>query len=85
MRSNDDICVEALVELFKRVGLEYPDKEFTAQDDWYLKKTWTKEQEDDYRKWLHKLMKKHMKYYSKRKRDDEVGLFMVCYGWKIEA
>ena len=54
----DQACDDCLKEMFRRVGMYYPNKPFTDQKDWYTKCTWTKEEEDDFRKWMTKYLKK---------------------------
>ena len=56
----------ALKELFKRVGLRYPNKKFTAQDRWYNKRAWLQSEYDDYRDWLIKLLMKRMRMLKKK-------------------
>ena len=73
----DKITQECLVEMFKRVGLEYPNKELTDQDRWWEKHTWTKEEEADFRAWMLKKLKK-----TKMVRvEQEINMFMLMWGW----
>ena len=75
---------KCLKEMFKRVGLEYPNKELTSQDDWYHKHTWTTEQDNDFRAWLTKAVKNDNKFYSARQIESQVELFLLQWGWRIE-
>ena len=70
----------ALKELFKRVGLRYPNKKFTAQDRWYNKRAWLQSEYDDYRDWLIKLLMKRMRML-KKKAEFEAGMFLLNYSW----
>ena len=80
MTKNEKICGECLVEMFKRVGLEYPNKELTSQDDWFRQYVWTQEEEDDFSDWMLKKLKK-----ARRRRPEvEVAMFLLMWGWKTE-
>ena len=80
MTKNAEICNECLVEMFKRVGLEYPNEELTKQADWFRKYEWTADEEDDFKKWMTKLLKK------KRciRVEMEVAMFLLMWGWKTK-
>ena len=82
MDKGEKLVEQALKEMFKRVGMTYPNKEFTDQPDWYAKRTWTAEEEKDFCSWLAKKVKKTWPYMNKRKVDFEVAMFNLCYGWK---
>ena len=71
------ICEECLEEMFRRVGLEYPNKELTEQDDWWTKHTWTIEEENEFRDWMKKKLKKH----KIRRVDSEISMFLLMWGW----
>jgi len=73
----DQICEECLKEMFRRVGREYPDKEFTADPEWYKKETWTKAEEEDFRQWMRKFFKKH----KVSRLDYEVEMFLLMWSW----
>ena len=70
----------ALKELFKRVGLKYPNKKFTAKDGWYNKRAWTEEEYQDFNKWMVKLLMKRMGML-KKKAEFEAGMFLLNYSW----
>jgi len=80
---------EALVEMGKRVGLEWSNYddvlEYQKQHGvtWYTSITWTKEQQMEFKDWMDSLLNKKSNW-SSRKRDLEVWTFLLCYGWKIE-
>ena len=79
----DNTYLTCVTEMFKRVGLEYPNKELTDQDNWFEKYTWTEEEEIDFKKWVIKLlMKKHK--YRKKHAEFEAGCFLLDVGWKIK-
>ena len=84
MGKYDKICEECLIEMFKRVGLDYSFEEileYAKQDkDWYWLKAWTKEEEDKFTAWMDDKLKK-MKW-NKQTRAMEIGWFLLMWGWK---
>ena len=72
---------KALDEMFVAVGLPKWDKEFTKQDGWYAKKTWTEKRESDYKKWFLKEIKKDLKV-NKVTAEREWNWFSLMWGWK---
>ena len=77
----DDSCEACLKEMFKRVGLTYPNK-ITKQKDWYMKKCWTTKEEDDFRDWMKKYLKKKHRW-SATTIKKEIGMFLLMWGWKV--
>ena len=73
---------KALVEMFERVNAEYT-KEFVARLDWYQKYSWTQEEEDAYRDWFLKEIKKDLKL-TKKEGLKEFQWFCLDYGWKLK-
>lgn len=69
-------------EMFLRVGEEHTE-EFTKQNEWYTKKTWTTTESNDFRDWMKDYLKKTLRW-SKKRIDFEVGFFMLDYSWKID-
>ena len=93
MEQVEKIIQVALIEMFKRVGLDYTfDQilEYGKDPEWYWSRTWTLEQEVDFEAWLYDLFyksKQFKKYPVKaRKRivKKEVGYFVLMWGWKTE-
>ena len=79
----DDFYELALEEMFKRVGFESYDREFTNQQWWFTKREWTLEEEVDYTKWFIDTYSKTMgepKYKSK----EVASMFIFNYGWKLK-
>ena len=76
---------EILKEMFRRVGVDKDSFDFTGQ--WYLKNSWTEEDQEDYRIWLGKKLTKWG--YTKgihRGKDHgyyEAGKILLNYGWKV--
>jgi len=81
---NDKIIDECLKEMFRRVGEKYPNKELTDKKEWYLLRSWTQKEEDSYRKWLKKKLKKAIPYLTEKKLDYEVAMFLLMWSWKYE-
>ena len=84
--SYDKIVEDCLIEMFKRVGLKYSYSEvleYAKQDDWYMTKTWSDEQEKDFTAWMDELLKKCTPW-TKDTRAKELGFFMLMWGWKRE-
>lgn len=72
---------ECMAEMFKRVGEKYPNKELTDQAEWYLKRTWTEEEEKDFKVWMINHLKRTLRF-NKKSAEWETGMFMLNYGWK---
>ena len=79
MKNTDDVTIECLKEMFRRVGLRYPNK-ITAKPCWYDMYSWTKEDEDDFRKWMKKHLVKRMRLTMER-AEKEVAYFSLMYSW----
>jgi len=81
MKVSDRVCNQALKEMFRRVGQVFdPEKEYSGQ--WYDEHTWTTEQQEDFKKWLTKLVKKSFPYMTERKIQTEAGMFLLNWGWR---
>jgi hypothetical protein len=76
----EDTTEMCLKEMFRRVGEKYPNKELTDQPEWYKKRTWTEAEENDFRKWMGKLLKKRHGW-KKVLIDREIGMFLLNWGW----
>jgi len=82
MNSNyEETCEMCLKEMFKRVGEKYPNEELTSQEGWHEQRTWTPEEEKDFRVWMAKYLKKRHRW-DRRTIDKEIGMFLLCWGWK---
>jgi hypothetical protein len=71
---------DCMKEMFKRVGLKFS-VEFCQGKDWYMSKSWTTAQQNEFRKWMEKLLKKRHGWGA-HQLNKEVGMFILCYGWK---
>jgi hypothetical protein len=75
-----DICLK---EMFLRVGLDGTKiDEFTKKEKWYSSCTWSKEDQDDFEKWMIKTLIKKMKW-TKKQSIKEISFFILNYGWKV--
>ena len=74
---------DCLTEMFHRIGRIYPTR-LTKRDDWYMWGTWTEDEENDFRDWMRKLLKKRYRW-PKKKLDWEVDMFLLLWGWDIET
>ena len=72
----------AMNEMFTRVGFKKFDQSFVKNHiDWYCQRTWTQEEEIDYRKWFVINFKKTFKSTTLRAQK-EANWFLLCWGWK---
>ena len=76
-----------LKELCNRVGEDSETFDF-KQDEWYLTKTWTEEEQEDFRVWLGKFLEDKRyckgKYRGQNHGYYEAGKLIMNYGWKIK-
>ena len=73
-KPTEDVLTQLLEKQFEMVGLSYtPD--FTKEDGWYRKATWTEEQETEFLKWGKDLLKKHGIGVN------QLMLYLLNYGW----
>jgi hypothetical protein len=77
----DIVLTECLKEMFRRVGLRYPNKKLTSQDRWYAMYAWTNNEEDDFRNWMRKYLMKRMRW-RKKQAVKEVAWFNLMYSWR---
>lgn len=77
-----------LTEMCSRVGVKYEDFDFN-QPDWFMKYSWTAEEEESYRVWLGKKLVE-WKYVGKGKYRGqnhgyyEAGKLVFNYGWRTK-
>jgi len=64
------------------VGFDSFDREFTDQDNWYSKKTWTQKQSEEFKEWFMVEGKKDLKF-NKQMLHKEYAWFDLKWGWKI--
>ena len=76
----EKITTECLEEMFARVGLTYPDDSLTKQDNWFKQYTWTQAEDDAFKEWMIKKLKRHRML----RPEMETAMFMLMWGWAIE-
>ena len=74
---------ECLQEMFKRVGMTFPDPEFTKDEEWYNRKTWTAKERNNFSSWMKKFYMERRPEASQKLVDVKVTLFLSIWGWKV--
>jgi len=84
----DKLLERCIVEMFKRVGVRV--KNLSAVHEWitkqvnpcqwYMAKSWTTEQESNFKEWMRRELDKHTTF-SPRHREYEIGSFLLMWGW----
>jgi hypothetical protein len=79
-----------LDEMCSRVNANPEDIDFKSKD-WYLKYTWTEEEQDDFIKWLSNFIYNNSKARkvfsipkSKKYCNKVSGMFVLNYGWRTK-
>lgn len=80
-KRTDQFMEKALDKMFQAVGFECWDREFTKQDEWYSKKTWTADQLNNFKKWFIKEIKADLKL-NKIQAEKEWRWFDLMWGWR---
>lgn len=72
-------------KMFDMVG-ETLTPEYVGEAGWYLKHSWSKASQDEFKYWLkYYLQKKNpWKSMTTKRLNDEVDWFVLSYGWKEE-
>ncbi len=85
--SNMNELVEAcLMEMFRRVGLDFAKFSDVLEwanrhgDDWYKQEAWTEEEQEDFSKWMYKYLAKKTRW-SASARQKECSFFILMWGW----
>ena len=82
----DKIVEAAWVEMFRRVGVKSENADDCLAwatkhgDKWWEARSWTEEEQDDFKKWLDGFLKKHTRWSAKQRRF-ETGMFLLMWGW----
>jgi hypothetical protein len=79
-KSRGIIQEECLIEMFRRVGEKYPNKELTNNSEWYTMRSWTVKQEENFKKW----MIRHLRVSGKFMKQEAImmtSFFLLQYGW----
>lgn len=89
MKNRNDLFDCCIIEMGKRVGLEWKTYDdalsYSKQNgsDWYTTKTWTQEEESDFKKWMKSFLKENTNWRMKI-IDREISMFILTYGWKTK-
>lgn len=79
----DEFYLRVLDEMFRRVGFDGYDKEFTNQQWWYTLREWTLEEDRAFAQWFIDEYRKEFRS-SKILAREVASIFMLNYGWKIK-
>lgn len=79
----DEFYLRALDELFRRVGFDGYDREFTNQQWWYTLREWTLEEDRQFSQWFADEYRKTFRC-SKTIAKDTASMFVSNYGWKVK-
>jgi hypothetical protein len=69
-----------LNQMFLVVGEEY-EETYTTDVDWYLRHSWTVEEEEKFKNWLISYLKSCKMFRPREKAE----WFLLCYGWKTRG
>lgn len=84
----EEITKNCLIEMFMRVGLDYSFEQILEYsmihgDRWFRSRTWTSQEDAEFRQWTDTHLRTKTKWGACR-RKNEIGMFMLMWGWKIE-
>ena len=75
---------EVMSKMFEAVGAKfYSIKRSCKGDQWFMKYSWTEDQEKEFRKWLTKYVIKKLGIQPQL-ADKMVTMFLFEYGWKYK-
>lgn len=81
----EKFITKAKDQLFRAVGFDGFDQSFVDKFpyNWYRQKTWTEQQEQEFKKWF---IVEYMKTFrhSKKYAQSEASWFLFSYGWKMK-
>ena len=79
----DVFYLKALDEMFRRVGFDGYEKEFTEQPFWFTMREWSSEEDVSFTKWF---IDEYSKTFRepKYKAKEVAGWFIFNYGWKTK-
>jgi hypothetical protein len=79
----DEFMDHALDKMFEMVGFEGFDEDFTKQSDWYTKKEWSIDEQNEFRNWLITECRDKLRM-RKKQAEVEAGFFLLSWGWKTK-
>lgn len=74
---------KVIKEMCERVKADYS-KIDTSKKDWYLKYSWTEDEQYAFKEWLVKYFHKNNVWNNKMIADREACYFVLNFGWKIK-
>ena len=80
-KNYDKFLKKALDKMFQIAGFDAFDGDFANLEDWYSKKTWTKDQSEDFKNWFIKEGKKDLEF-TRYMMEKEHAWFDLKWGWK---
>lgn len=83
MHEYTEATEHCLREMFSRVGERYPNPKLTKYRNWFELRTWTEEEENDFRTWMKTYLKKKCRW-NNRTIQREIEMFLLMWGWKTE-
>ena len=78
----DSFLNKAFQKMFEVVGEKYS-ADYVKRPGWYVSRTWTQQQEDEFTTWLCSEMKENLKL-SEKAAQKEACFFVSNYGWKVK-
>jgi hypothetical protein len=75
-----DALIEYIAEMHKFINVPY-DEDACKKEDWFMRHTWTSEEEDKFKEWLITEIRKDFEF-SKKISENEANFFLLNYGWK---
>ena len=81
MNKYNKFITKAFDKLFQAVGFDQFDESFTKHENWYWLKTWSLQQEEDFKDWFIKEAKKDLKF-TRAMAEREHSWFNLKWGWK---
>lgn len=72
---------EILTKQFEMVGLEY-NPHIVKKEGWYLEHSWTAEQQEDFKAWLSRYLKRRLKF-TKEYCDRQAAWHILHVGWRL--
>ena len=81
--TTDQVITALLREMFRRVGEDYDvwvDTICKEDNEWYMRKSWTEEQEAEFRKWVVAFLREQLRL-PKYRAEREMQWFCLQWAW----
>lgn len=76
----EEFLQHAMDRMFRMVGFDGFDEEFTKAENWYTKRSWSEEEEREFRNWFIDGCRKELKL-TKKSAEFEASYFLLMWGW----